>query len=81
MSGVSYLGGFWYVVKVARDIRPSCVFLYVYFFQLNHQPFCGVRDETKLCLKKFNGFNVNFVFLDFFSLFSSPVKLLYPLCG
>lgn len=44
----------------------------MYFFQLNHQPFCGVRDETKLCLKKFNGFNVNFVFLDFFlSLFLS----------
>lgn len=55
----------------------------MYFSQLNHQPFCGVRDETKLYLKKFNGFNVNFVFLDFFSLFSSPVKerILYPLCG
>lgn len=68
VSGVSYVRGFRVLLKVARDIRPYRSI----FFSIKSPAFslCGVRDETKLWLKKFNGFNANFIFLDF-SLFHS----------
>ena len=60
----------------------------LYFIQLNHQLFlCGVRGETRFCLKKFNGFKwgkfyiLGFLSLSLFLSVSGEAKLLHPSCG
>lgn len=60
------------LLKVARDIRPYRSV----FFSIKPPAFSlfAVRDETKLWLKKFNGFNANFIFLDFSLFLSAFVK-------